>query len=244
MFVCGGLLSEGIWTDKIETLELKGEHGEWKEWQGRLPKETWGHASTAYEENVFVFGGHTCDKVVNDIYKGSLVSSHSFQLVCHLPEARKLHGVQRFGDKVAIVGGTTTGLTSDALDTVVLYDIKRNCCETLAPLPYAVSSMATVALGGSIIIIGGWDKNGDELNSVVSYNVEKQKSKMLPSMKQQRACSAAVVTDNVIVVMGGWKKNDYLNSVECFNFYTYEWEDLPSMNEERGGSTAVVKCVF
>lgn len=50
-----------------------------------------GHASTVYEENVFVFGGHTCDKVVNDIYKVSLVSPHSFQLVCHLPEARKFH---------------------------------------------------------------------------------------------------------------------------------------------------------
>ena len=130
-----------------------------------------------------------------------------------------MHGVQRFGDKVAIVGGT--GLTSDAVDTVVLYDIKRNCCQTLAPLPYAVSSMATFALGDSIIMIGGWDKtDGDELNSVVSYNVEKQKSKMLPSMKQRRACSAAVVTDDVIVVMGEWEKNDYLDSVECFNFYT------------------------
>ena len=50
--------------------------------------------------------------------------------------------------------------------------------------------------------------------------MEKQKSKMLPSMKQRRACSAAVVTDDVIVVTGEWEKNDYLDSVECFNFYT------------------------
>ena len=44
-----------------------------------------------------------------NIYKVSLVSPYSSQLVSHLPEARGFHGAQRFGDKVAIVGGTTTG---------------------------------------------------------------------------------------------------------------------------------------
>ena len=96
----------------------------------------------------------------------------------------------------------------------------------------------------NIIIIGGLDKNGNVLNTVVSYNVKEQKSKMLPSMKQKRRGCTAVVTDNVIIVMGGWdeKRND-LNSVECFNFYDYVWEDFPSMKEQRFGATAVVKYV-
>ena len=240
MFVCGGK-----WSDTIETLELKEEGGEWKKFQGKLPQKTWGHANTIYEENLFIFGGQSGGKVVNDIYKISLVSPYFSQLVSHLPEPRLLHGAQRFGDKVAIVGGTTTGDCSGSVDSVVLYDIKRNCCRTLAPLPFAVCRMATVALGDNIIIIGGRDKNGNELNTVVSYNITNETSKMLPSIKLKRRNCSAVVTGNVIVVMGGRNKQSAaLNSVEIFSFDNYYWEALPPMNEKRYGATAVVKYVL
>ena len=240
MFVCGGLWNE----DTIETLELKKERGEWKEFQGKLPQETYGHANTIYEENLFIFGGESGAKVVNDIYKVSLVSPYSSQLVSHFPEPRSCHGAQRFGDKVAIVGGTTTGVYIGSLDSVVLYDIKRNCCRTLAPLPFAVSRMATVAWRDNIIIIGGRDKNDNVLNTVVSYNITNETSKMLPSMKHKRSLCSAVVTGNVIVVMGGWdKESGILNSVEIFSFDNYSWEELPPMNEERQGATAVVKSL-
>ena len=201
--------------------------------------------NTIYEENLFIFGGKSDDKIVKDIYKVGLVSPYSSQLVSHLPEPRSYHGAQRFGDKVAIVGGTTTGNSSGSVDSVVLYDIKRNCCRTLAPLPFPVRRMATVAWRGNIIIIGGRDENGNALNTVVSYNVKEEKSKMLPSMRQKRTNCTAVVTDNVIIVMGGRdEKRKVLNSVECFNCCTYVWEDLPSMKEERWGATAVVECSY
>ena len=239
MFVCGGTKSSG---DTIETLELN-EGVEWKELQGKLPQETWGHASTNYKEDVLIFGGGSARKVVNDIYKVCLASPHSSQLVSRLPEPKTQHGAQRFGNKVAIVGGTTTGFSKGSVDTVLLYDIKRNCCRSLAPMPFAVCRMATVALGDNIIVIGGEDKYGNALNTVFSYNVKEQKSKMLPSMKQKRADCTAVVTDNVIIVMGGFNDHErYLKSVECFHFCTYVWEDLPPMGKKRCGATAVVKC--
>ena len=241
MFVCGGARGGG---NKVEILSLKEEDdGEWARFPATLPKNICGHTSIVYEDNLFIFGGERGDEVVNDIYKVGLVSVYSSQLVCDLPEPRSNHGSQRFGDKVAVVGGTTTGHSSDSLDSVVLYDITLNCCRTLAPLPFPVCEMATVALGDNIIIIGGLDKYDNVLNSVVSYNVKEQKSKMLPPMKQDRQGCTAVVTNNVIIVMGGHnRENGYLNSVECFNCSTYVWEDLPSMGEERWGATAVVKC--
>ena len=238
MFVCGGRGS-----DTIETLELKEEEGEWKEFQGKLPQETWGHENTIYEENLFIFGGRSGLEVVNDIYKVSL-TSHSSQLVSHLPEPRFGHSAQRFGDKVAIVGGTTTGGCSGSLDSVVLYDIKRNCCRTLAPLPFAVCGMATVAWRDNIIIIGGLDKNDNVLNTVVSYNITNENSKMLPLMKHKRSDCSAVVTGNVIVVMGGRNEESRdLNSVEIFSFDNYSWEELPPMNDRRSGATAVVNIL-
>ena len=170
--------------------------------------------------------------------------SHYSHLVSHLPEPRSHHGAQRFGDKVAIVGGTTTGHCSGSVDSVVLYDIKRNCCRTLAPLPFPICHMATVAWRDDIIIIGGEDKNGNALNTVVSYNITNETSKMLPSMKHKRKNCSAVVTGNVIVVMGG--RNDEsgpLNSVEIFSFDNYSWEELPPMNRKRNCATAVVKSL-
>ena len=245
MFVCRGWGS-----GTIETLQLKEEGGEWEEFPGKLPQAqkafSYGHANIIYGQNLFIFGGQSGYNVFNDIYRVCLVSPYiSCRLVSHFPEPRVHHGAQRFSDKVAIVGGTTTGDHRGSLDRVLLYDIKRNCCENLAPLPFAICCMATVALGDNIIVIGGVNKNGYKLNTVVSYNVNEQKSKMLPSMKQERVYCTAVVTDNVIIVMGGVdKRGRSLNLVECFNLSKYAWEDLPSMKQERKGATAVVKCVF
>ena len=101
--------------------------------------------------------------------------------------------------------------------------------------------MATVGLGDNIIIIGGRDKNGNELNTVVSYNITNENSKMLPLMKHKRSHCSAVVTGNVIVVMGGWnRESKALNSVEIFSLDNYFWEELPPMNEARYSATAVV----
>ena len=241
MFACGGMCTR----DSIEVLNLK-EHGAlWKEFPAKLPLGTLGHTSVIYGNDLFIFGGKSGGKVVNDIYKVSLVPPYSSQLVCHMAEPRTYHGAQCFGDKVVIVGGTTTGDTGGFLDTVLLYDITNNCCQTLAPLPFAVCEMATVAWKDNIIIIGGWDKNCSTLNSVVAYNITSENCEMLPSMKSKRSSCAAVVVNNTIVVMGGYNQEEgNLNSVECFNFCHYVWEELPPMKEERWGPAAAVKCGF
>ena len=239
MFVCGG---GGVKDGSIEVLNLEEEGAQWTKFTIKLPQWSWGHTSVVYENNLLVSGGKSGFNIVNDVYKVSLVPPYSSQLVCHLPEPRTCHGAQCFGDKVVIVGGTTTGGSSDSLDTVLSYDITNNCCKTLAPLPYAVRNMATVAWKDNIIIIGGVDKNGNALNSVVVYNITNENSKMLPPMKHKRSSCTAVI-DNLIIVMGGYSEEEgNLNSVEGFNFDNYVWEDLPPMKEKRHLATAVVKC--
>ena len=51
----------------------------------------------------------------------------------------------------------------------------------MPPLPFAVSDMATVGWG-DVIVIGGIDKHGKVLNTVVIYNVQTGKSHMLPAV--------------------------------------------------------------
>ena len=123
-----------------------------------------------------------------------------------------------------------------------MYDITKNECKELAPLPYPVSRMATVKWGDDhIIIMGGRDSNGKALNTVVMYNIKTQKSHRLPDMKYKRAgCVAAVVRDTVIVMGGKNEREQYLNSVEGFKFDRFTWEELPRMHERRYLATAVL----
>ena len=104
-----------------------------------------------------------------------------------------------------------------------------------------MSDMATVRWGDNIVVIGGADKDGNALDTVIMYNVMTGQSHMLPPMRCKRWGCTAVVTGNSIVVLGGTdeERND-LKSVEAFNFERYHWEELPEMSETRWLHTAVV----
>ena len=156
-----------------------------------------------------------------------------------MPEPRQNHCTEIFGDSLFIVGGTTTDLCKDNLSSVLLYDIKKNECKQLAPLPYGVCDMAAVKWGDNIVVIGGVDKRGRALNTVTIYNVKTGQNNMLPAMRFKRYGCTAVVIENSIVVLGGWEEQGKLKSVEAFNFESYSWVELPEMSEGRHCHTAV-----
>lgn len=224
----------------MEVLPLRKDGAKWRNFPCKLPRTTRAHTSVVYKDNLYIFGGVAGGMAVKDIYKVHFMHPYSCMSLGRMPESRTNHGAQCFGDKVFIVGGTTTDLPSDALNTVLVYDIASTGFQSLAPLPFAVCYMATVAWKDSIILIGGEDKEDNVLDTVVCYNITNGKSDLLPAMKTKRRGCSAVITGNVIVVMGGWNEDDgNLYSVECFNLYDFSWEDLPPMNEERHGATAV-----
>ena len=113
-------------------------------------------------------------------------------------------------------------------------------CKQLAPLPYEVSLMATVRWGDNVVVIGGADKRGKALNTVIMYNVKTEQSHMLPPMRCKRWGCAAVVVGNNIVVLGGLGERGDLKSVESFNFERNTWQELPEMSQARWLHTAVV----
>ena len=108
-------------------------------------------------------------------------------------------------------------------------------------MPIEVSQMAVIRHGGNLLLLGGQDKDGNVLDSVVVYCIETGRNKHLPSMRSKRAACTAVLVENMVVVMGGRDdKKNYLHSVECFNLETQEWKELPAMNTPRMYGSAVV----
>ena len=111
-----------------------------------------------------------------------------------MPQPRVRHAAVLINDNIFVVGGATSLNNKNNLDSVLMYDINSNQCKEMAPLPFAVSSMATVSKGDDVFVIGGRDKNDKVLNTVVKYNTNTGKSELLPEMKYCRAACSAVIT--------------------------------------------------
>ena len=214
----------------------------WEKLPVDLPGQLYGHCSVVYNGRLIVIGGYGHDKheTSNSISEFTLAPPYITKTLANIPEKKRYHGVALFGDKIAIVGGENCPWS--VVSNAVMYDITKNKCQELAPLPYPVSEMATVKWGDdNIIIIDGANSKLEPLNKVLIYNIKIQKCHMLPDMKYKRkGCVAAVVKDTVIVMGGQDERRNYLKSVECFRFDRFSWEELPEMHKGRSWATAVV----
>ena len=244
VFVTGGRGNKSV-MKSMERLPTNAVHARqsmsWEKLAIDLPRQLYGHCSVVYNRRLIVIGGFDKGKrqTSNSITEVALISPYTTKQLATLPQEKRDHGVALVGDTVAIVGGKTALST---VSSVVMYDITKNECLQLSPLPYPVSRMATVKWGDdNIIVIGGAGSDCEPFNKVLIYNIKTQECHMLPDMKYKRAgCVAAVVKDTVIVMGGQDERGNYLKSVECFRFDRYSWKELPEMHEARCLATAVV----
>ena len=225
----------------METMNINQGPPEWLKFPAKLTKKCSTHRAVVYKDSLFVLGGYDGCSILDGIQKVHLKAPYSSRTISRMSQKRRDHGAVLIENKIFIVGGTTSGHYKDSTDSVEVYDITKNKCKKMPPLQCAVSAMATVSWRDNAVMIGGLDKNGQHLDSVIMYNT-KGESTMLPPMKYKREGCTAVTSGNVIIVMGGWNKEEgNLNSVECFSFDSYSWENLPDLIEARRFATAVVK---
>ncbi|CAB4009627.1 E3 ubiquitin- ligase PDZRN3-like [Paramuricea clavata] len=155
----------------------------WSNCPVELPPELAGHSSVLYNDHLIVSGGQNGNAASDCIHEVQLVPPCTVKTLSRMPEPRQFHSMERFDDSLLIVGGTTTSRYQDSVSSVVLYDIKKNECKQLSPLPYEVSEMATVRWGNNIVVIGGRDKQGNALDTVIMYNVKSGQHHVVPEMR-------------------------------------------------------------
>jgi hypothetical protein len=235
-------------TDTIESFNVDEEQLEWVESPVTMPLKCRGHKVICHENSAILTGGISDgDNVSDGIYEISLHPPHNSKLLTQMPEPRCLHGCEIVNNQVMVAGGrTSTYLDADNKNTVHAYDLNNNECKILPPLPFAIAQMATVSYKGNLILIGGINKKGQTLNSVVMYHVKTGKIKMLPCLNHKRAASAAVITGNVIIVMGGFDRENTtrFNSVEYLDLNTNVWRELSPMTTKRSHASAVLKPII
>jgi hypothetical protein len=216
-------------------LDLNGNPPEWHEFFVNLPIKVAAHKCVVHGNRLLIIGG--CMKAgenLDTIYELLLVPPYSSKLLCYIKKKRAFHGVELFDDKVLIAGGD--GAETD----VEIFDIARNECVEMPPLPSPVSRMGTVRRGDTMLLIGGVD-NIDApkaSNEIIEYDFKTGQSKVLLAIKTGRAYCSCVCRGNALIVIGG--AGDDSAAVDCFNFLSNSWKRLPSMAETRAFASAVV----
>jgi N-acetylneuraminic acid mutarotase len=242
MVVAGGYENDGNKTNTMKCLNIADPAATWKDFAVNLPVKCSSHKVVNHNDQLFMSGGYVeptaggPEKQSDAVYEVQLVPPYSSKILTRLPQPRCQHGVEMFDQKLFILGGGNDGKITAS---VVQYDLIKNECKEMPPLPYAVQTMATVLWRNNVLVIGGCDHRYQCLNKVAMYDVITERPQMLPCMKQKRYGCTAVLTGNVVVVMGGKnEKHEDLKSVECFDLERQVWQDLPDMLESRAYATA------
>jgi hypothetical protein len=215
----------------------------WSNFPVNLPRPLRGHCSVLYNDRMLVIGSYGEDHSEDVIYEIQINFPFTTKILAKLPSSRPItgFGVVLVNDKILIFGGARRGSVTAK---VTMYDITKNEFEELAPLPYEVCNMATVKYEENVILACGNSDAcyfGGVKNTIVRYDIETQKSTMLPLIKQKRSQCCAVVDGHSLIVMGG--KDQYqhpLNLVRAYDFRSSSWRDRPSMNEARHGFIAAI----
>ncbi|CAB3995573.1 RING finger 151-like [Paramuricea clavata] len=236
LFVVGGERSKIIETLDLNKLSLK-----WMKCFGVLPYLSADHQTVVYQQCVIHIGGYDYnqDRRSDMISELQLTSPVTMKKLCQMPEQRDCHGAEIFESKVMIFGGEDR--TDHPLNSVLEFDVKKNECKEMPPLPHRLTRMATVRWRDQVVVLGGCNERNQAVNDVFMYDCKTGKTTALPSMLEKRYECCAVITGNTIVVMGGViEKDEDLSSVECFTMGGSTWEYLPAMNEARYGAVAQV----
>ena len=213
----------------------------WSECPVGLPDKLTYHNGVLDNNQLIVAGGNTGSEISDKIIELQLGFPYTPKVLARMPEPRQNHCMEAFDDSLLIVGGSSTYRFRESCNSVLLYEKKKNVFKQMAPLPYEVSKMACVRWEDNIVVIGGADKHGKALDTVILYNAKTERSRMLPVMRCKRLGCTAVIIENNIVVLGGLDEQErVLKTVEAFNFDRYTWVELPEMSVARWLHTAVV----
>ena len=80
-------------------------------------------------------------------------------------KTRVYHGMVLWNDQIFVLGGWSLKHSS-SLDTVETYDIVTKNWKQIPSLPFKISDMATVIWNNNIVIVGGYNEDTGDLDTV------------------------------------------------------------------------------
>ena len=208
-----------------------------------LPENRFRATSFVCNNHVSLAGGSSGNMIRMNIHPVPDLSISWSDFAAKLPASLYAHSSVVYKDSLFVTGGYNDDqdVYSDCIHEVKLkphYTVKL-----LSKMPEPRVSHSTVLCSDNILIVAG-AKSGnykDNLSSVLSYDIKKNKCQQLPELPYPVSEMATVKWgENVVIIGGADKDGKVLNNVIIYNLKTGNSHMLPSMLHKRKACMAVV----
>ena len=162
------------------------------------------------------------------------ISTHWSECPVKLPAKMAHHSSVLYDDKLLVTGGSDGNATSDKIHEVQV--VPPYTVKTLSRMPEPRQRHCTKILDDGLLILGGTKTGycGDNLSSVVLYDIKNNECKQLTPLPYEVSRIATVRwEDNVVVIGGADKRGEPSNTVIMYNVKTEQGHMLPPMRCKR-----------
>ena len=188
------------------------------------------------DSKIICLGGEGKKSVV-EVYNSS--SGCSNQIYPDLPYHFSRHCVEKLQDVIYCIGGILDNDMGKRTNKAYQMDLKASklSWKQIASMKEKRSSFGVAIFGNSLVVAGG--RNSDStLNSVESYEVQRNIWRKISPMQQGRKLHALIAANNSLFAIGG--KDEYpLSSVEQLDNLLGNWKQVHQMNVPRFDFAAV-----
>jgi DNA-binding CsgD family transcriptional regulator len=212
-----------------------------------LPVARTGFAATAYENQIFVFGGETSQGITG-ITERFDPSTDAWTELSPKPTAVSDANAAAVGGRIYVPGGKTAfGVITDVLE---IYDPQLNRWSQGPSLPFALSGYAMASLEGRLFLFGGQNMEHDCLNTVLIFDPDNDSWTEGTPMPTARSFAGAAVTSDGIFVMGGYDGKNALDALEVYKPQLEAdkkpWEEADPIPSKRYtmGITSIADAVY
>ena len=157
----------------------------------RIPEPRQCHCTEIFDDGLVIIGGTKTNRYRDNLSSVVLydIKSNVCKQLAPLPYEVSDMATVRWGDNVVVIGGTDKH--SNILDTVIMYTVKTEQSHVLPPMRCKRKACTAVVVGNNIVVLGGYGEE-EVLNSVESFNFERNTWQELPEMSQARFWHTAV----------------------------------------------------
>ena len=205
-----------------------------------MPEKRHGATSFVYDNQVFIAGG-SCglfnyfDNMIRvNVHPHPDVSTHWSECPVKLPAKTAHHSSVLYDDKLIVTGGNDGNATSDKIHEVQV--VPPYTVKALSRMPELRQRHCTKIFDDGFFILGGTKTGycGDNLSSVVLYDIKNNVCKQLAPLPYEVSDMATVRWgDNVVVIGGADKRGEPSNTVIMYNVKTEQSHMLPPMRCKR-----------
>lgn len=156
--------------------------------------------------------------------------------VADLPEPRHHMPLVTVADSLYAVGGLA-GSQFNAVNSLWVYLPDENRWESRASMPEPRGASAAVAVGGLLVVVGGFDDTRTLLGQIAIYDPATNQWRTGASLPTPRDHLTAQAVDGLVYAIGGRPRNANanFNVVEVYDPVSDEWSPAVPMPTARGG---------